>query len=398
MEQWNNKDDRNNKNEDNDWVKKIFSTKGILIAILLLMGYWVFSGGNNKTTKNAPISYDAGNVPIGVSDSLNQAAIDRLGVDLTENLDPKLIPALIADSIKTTSESNLSEKEFMPALVSNISNKIRDISTIDLNADGLADPVLVVPQGDSSGGEFLRFSIRVPDPEKVTTLPDSTNQDEWRDIVENRSIEVMTASAVKNGESDLTMQSTPNPQVYQSSGTAYPNYYRHSPSMSSILMTSMMMHWMFTPRFGYGGFGGGFGSPMSVSTVTRTRGATTSGLSKAAPSSTSAKTASGKNVSNRNFKKTSPKSLNKAKTAQYKKSNANRASRSGGFGKTQAAKQRASASRPSSRSSVQKRSPARRGGFGNSRSRSRGFGGFGNSRSRSRGFGGFGGRRGGRRR
>ena len=43
-------------------------------------------------------NYSQSSVPIGVSDSLNQEAVDRFGLDLSENLDPKLIPALMADA------------------------------------------------------------------------------------------------------------------------------------------------------------------------------------------------------------------------------------------------------------------------------------------------------------
>ena len=92
---------------------------------------------------------------------MNLEAIEKLGIDLTENLDPKLIPAITSEALSETTKANVSEESFLATLVNKISNKIRDVSTIDLNKDGIADPVLVVPQTEKGDSDFIVFSIFV---------------------------------------------------------------------------------------------------------------------------------------------------------------------------------------------------------------------------------------------
>ena len=41
-------------------------------------------------------------------------------------MDPKLIPTITSEALKETSHARVSEKEFLPTLVSIISNKVRD--------------------------------------------------------------------------------------------------------------------------------------------------------------------------------------------------------------------------------------------------------------------------------
>ncbi|MGK5093178.1 hypothetical protein WDW89_14330 [Deltaproteobacteria bacterium TL4] len=354
-------------------MKNITPTQWFLIAIFLVIGYWIFSDGDQEEKKRLST---AENAPIGISDSLDAEAIARLGVDLTEHLNPELIPALIAEAMKETSSSGVGEADFVRALVSNVSNKIKDISTIDLNNDGLADPVIVIPKDIGEGQEFLQLSILVPDPNEVSTYPSTSDQEAWRDIVENKSIEIMTASAIKQNDEKMVMQSTPNPQMYQQSGSE-PRHYHHESSLSSILMTSMMMHYLFTPRFyGFGYMPYGGYTPAPVTTVQRTRVAKTANLSKAQPSVSAAKTVSGKDATS-SFKKTPTQSLNQIKTSQYKARNSNKALRSGGFGQSSNSNlQRSEPLRTPQKRTYQ--SPSRKS-FGGSRS-------FGGSK---RSFGGF---------
>jgi len=83
----------NKDNEPPNGLEKLFSTQGILIAILFLGFYWVFFG-EDKSQESARYNYSSQNIPIGVSNQLNAEAIEKLGIDLTEHLDPKLIPAI----------------------------------------------------------------------------------------------------------------------------------------------------------------------------------------------------------------------------------------------------------------------------------------------------------------
>ena len=264
----------------------------------------------------------------------------------------------------------------MPTLVSKISNKIRDVSTVDLNGDGIADPVLVIPQTESGDSDFLVFSILVPDPSEVSTLPSGSDNQAWRDIAENKSIEIMTASVVRSSGNELNMQSTPNPEVYQSATTPYPPYYGAGYSMSSLFMTSMMMSMLFRPPFMWGGgfgYGYGYSGPMAVSTVQNRRGATTTALRKADPSYSASKTAGGRSVSSNKFRSTSKKTLNNIKSTKFR--TANRNARATGLG----------SNRPlQNKTGVTKRTrmvPRKRSLFGGSRRmRGFGFGGFGRRR------------------
>ncbi|GIT09384.1 MAG: hypothetical protein CM1200mP30_30140 [Pseudomonadota bacterium] len=56
--------------------------------------------------------YTSQNIPIGISDQLNPEAIEKLGIDLTDNLDPKLIPAITSEALRETTQANVSEEVF----------------------------------------------------------------------------------------------------------------------------------------------------------------------------------------------------------------------------------------------------------------------------------------------
>jgi len=363
----------NKENEPPNGLEKLFSTQGVLIAILILGFYWVFFG-EDKSQESARYNYSSQNIPIGVSNQLNAEAIEKLGIDLTEHLDPKLIAAITSEALRETSQAKVSDKEFLPTLVNKISNKVRNISTIDLNQDGMADHVLIVPQTEKGDADFLLFSILVPDPSQVGTLPSGSDQAAWKDIAENKSIEIMTASVVRGSGDEMTMQSTPNPEMYQSAGAPYAPYYSTGYSMTNLLMTSMMMSMLFRPPYIWGGgygYGYGYGGARAVSSIQNRRGASTSKMKKAAPSSSSAKTAGGKNVSSNKFRSTSNKSLNNIKSTKFR--SANRKASGGGFGSNSAQRKPA----------VSKRRPVPRKKFsfgGKRRSRGFGFGGFGRRR------------------
>jgi len=365
------------KDDDNlGGLEKLFSTQIILLAIFFLGLYWVFFGEDDNK-ESARFNYSSKNIPIGISDQLNSEAIEKLGIDLTEKLDPKLIPAITSEALRETNQARIPDSEFLPTLVSLISNKVRDISTIDLNEDGMADHIMIIPQTEKGDGDFLVFSILVPDPSKVKNLPPGSNKDAWKDIANNKSIEIMTSSVIRGSAEQLTMQSTPNPQMYQSSlGTPYPPYYSSGYSMGSLFMTSMMMSMLFRPPYIWGGgfgYGYGYGGPMAVSSIQNRRGSNVSNLRKASPSMTPGKTASGKNISSNKFRSTSTKSLNNIKSTKYRAANRNLSS--GGFGKGYKSQRN---------SSVTKRRrtlPRRKFSFGGGRRRGGfGFGGFGRRR------------------
>ena len=153
----------NKEKEPPNGLENIFSTQGILLAIFILGLYWVFFG-EDKNQESARYNYSSQNIPIGVSNQLNPEAIEKLGIDLTEHLDPKLIPAITSEALRETSQAQVSKKDFLPTLVNKISNKVRNISTIDLNQDGMADHILIVPQTEKVNQIFyyFQFWFRIP--------------------------------------------------------------------------------------------------------------------------------------------------------------------------------------------------------------------------------------------
>ncbi len=364
--------EKKNKETKNGLAHRILSTNWILIAILVLMGYWIFFGGNKRFDQT--FSFQPRRSIVGMSDSLNADAIAKLGVDLTENLDPKLIPSLVEQAMKETVESGVSEQEFVRTLVTRVSNKIRDISTIDLNNDSIADPILVVPQNIAEGGEHLQLSIRVPDPAEVGAFPRGSDQKAWLEIAENKSIEVMTATAIKENDQNMVIQSAPNPQVYSS----HPPYYHQSTSLSNVLLTSMMLSWMFSPAYYGPGFGSGYygGAPRTTTVIRQNRAGNISNLRTARGSSAAAVNSKGQSIASNKFKNVPPKSLNQIKTTQFRSGSGQRVSRAGGFGRSSAVRG-APSSRNTFRSSLsQRRSVSSFGRRGFRRS----FGGFGRRR------------------
>ena len=84
-----------------------------------------------------------------------------------------------------------------------------------------------------SGNDHLVFRSWYLTPE-VSSLPNGSDQNASRDIAENKSIEIMTASAVKSaGINDHAVGYQPV-KMYQSAGIPYPPYYSTGPSLSSI--------------------------------------------------------------------------------------------------------------------------------------------------------------------
>ena len=134
------------------------------------------------------------------------------------------------------------------------------------------------------------------------------------------------------------------------------------------------MSMLFRPPYIWGGgfgYGYGYGGARTVSSIQNRRGASTSNMRKASPSSSAAKTAGGKSVSSNKFRSTSKKSLNNIKSTKFR--SANRRASGGGFGSNSSQRKPA----VSKRRSV----PRKKFSFGGSRrSRSRGFGGFGRRR------------------
>ncbi|MEK9668359.1 MAG: hypothetical protein VW701_14460, partial [Deltaproteobacteria bacterium] len=65
---------------DIDWKAELLSWKGAVGVVVLLGVGWLIFGGS-EPDRNEVVNYSNSNVPIGVSDTLNEEAVNRLGVD-----------------------------------------------------------------------------------------------------------------------------------------------------------------------------------------------------------------------------------------------------------------------------------------------------------------------------
>lgn len=354
------------------------SNRIFLFLAIAVLGYSFLRGGQNRFAE-APrqLNYDT----VAVSDGMTAQAAE---LDLAEHLDVALLPDIGKGAFRAAAEQGLKEQAFLEAVLRDVSNRVREMSTIDLNEDGVVDPVLVRPE-PSQEEAYVLLSLRVPAPEAYP-LPSASDTAAWKNV---ETFEVATMSVSMEPEK-LTVQASGNPQMYPNSAANYTGYDTGS-SFLQTYMAIRMMEWMFFPRmYGFWGPGYGYGGyrPMSVPMAANQRSTAlgSRGYGRAPSASTSAiRTRGGgapRSAYARAYSATPPRSLQKLKTSRRMRTRTatNRSVRSGGFGRSQSmATQRGSGG-------------VRRNAFG-TRSRGlgtrglskRGFGGFGR-----RGFGGFG--------
>lgn len=304
--------------------------------------------------------YSTDNVGVGVSGML-----DEFGeLDLSKDLDASLLPDLISQCYKEGLEQNKSKDELQRYVVRSLSEKIREISTIDLNGDGNTDPVLVIPEGNE---EQMTFSIRVPDPAAVKKYPPFSDTSAWQDIAENKAVEVVAVTAVPRTQGgkvkSMDIESRPSSAFYSS-----PQYYHRS--FTSDLLTYMVVRDLFFRPYWYGpsyyGWYGGYYRPYRVGNVYRSRTTTVRKYSSGTGSYSRMRTSSGKLPSrSKNSQLVSKKSFSSAK-------NVRKNLKSGGFGrssKTSSGPKKGFGRRSSSSGSSSSRKSSSRGWFSGSSSR-----------------------------
>ena len=310
------------------------------------------------------LNYDT----LAVSDGLSAEA---QALNLDKDLNVALLPEIGKQVVQEGAKKGLKDQAFLQYMVGETSNRVREISTIDLNQDGTADPILVKPE-PVKGEQYVILSIQVPEP-KAYPLPPATDQAAWKNV---ETLEVATMTVALNAQ-ELTVEAQPNQHMYPNSHQNHYVAHDRSAEFLHMYMTLRMMEWMFMPRF-YGfygpGFGYGFYRPMPVAMVATQRQAVTSHITPATGSTSPAIT--GKNGQapqsqySRAYAKTPPKSLSALKSSRsfQQRQDATAGSRSGGFGRNTSSGTRSQQVSPS-----QSRS---RGGFssGGSRTRSGGFG------------------------
>jgi len=280
-------------------------------------------------------------------------------IDLSEMLDVSKLPALVQAAWEEGLATKKTKEELQKIVVQKISEKVQAISTVDLNADGNADPVLVIPDGDE---EQMTYSFRVPDPKDVTEYPPLSDSKAWQDISESKSVELASVSVIPraiNGKVEkMDVEARP------SSGF-YPNQPYYTSSFTSNLLTYMIVRDMFFRPLWFGpsyfGWYGSYYRPMSVSQVASTR--TVTNYSSGSSSWNRAKTDSGKiPTASKGSELASQKSFSTAKDMRAKSTT------SGGFGRSSSSSS-SSWGHKSGQTASGSRAPAS-GGFGRSSSSS----------------------------
>lgn len=322
-----------------------------LIIALLAVGYVFFRGGENDS-----LNYNS----LAVSEQFN---LDQL--DLSDDLDISKIPEIGKAVIRDAAQKGLKEQAFLEYLIQNLSNRIRAISTIDLNSDDKVDPILIKPE-PAEGEKHVLLSIMVP-AHDAYPLPKATDAEGWKKV---DTLQLGTMS-VSMDPKQLTVQAQADPHTYsQSSGKHYVTQDRSSSFLQTYMALSMM-RWMFSPPY-YGFYGAGYGyggyrsSPVNRSVANSNRSGVKSSPAQSGSAIRNSKGKAPSSSYSRAFSSTPPKSLSNLKSSsKFRKRQITKA-RSGGF------RSRSNVSNRPTRSSR----TSRFGGFGRGSSRSS-FGGGG---------------------
>ncbi|MBF0197567.1 MAG: hypothetical protein HQL32_07645 [Planctomycetes bacterium] len=313
--------------------------------------------------------YDYSNMGVGVS-KRTVAVLQGENLDLSSELDPAQVPEIVKEAYLEGADLKKEGKELVQFVIQDISTKIAQISSIDLNEDSIPDPILIVPEGNS---ESMTFSVRIPDPGQVKSYPDNPN--EWQNIAENKAIEVLSVTVFPrkgNGKNpNFDVEARPNRQVYE----GHHHHHYHSSFMHTYLTMHMMNSMFFSPfgwygpgfygRMGYYGrgyYGNNYGG-RSVSSTKTTRRT----YKKSKASSTPLKTNSGKTVRS-SLASQKSSAVKSYKSSAIQKRNTATAKRATGFGSS---RKSASSKSSSSKSSSWGRSYNRSSSWGGG---SRGFG------------------------
>lgn len=304
--------------------------KGFLpVTIIALVLVFLISRGCGSSS----MSID--DVGVGVSNR-TQANVGGEVLDLTADLDPAQVPEMVKQAYLKGAELKKTDKELLTFVIQELSNTLASVSTIDLNEDNTPDPILVVPEGND---EQMTFSIRVPDPGKVSTYPDEPQA--WQDIAEKKSIEVLSVTVfprVEGGKlSRFDVEARPSRQLYERS---HHNHYHGS--FSSGFFTGMLVNRLFfSPWYGgwygpgfYGRIGyynsGYYGRTYGGRDVSQVRSTRTT-YSRSKTGSSAMRTSSGKSV-NSSLSNQRSTSVSNYKSSAINKRDSSRVKKASGFG------------------------------------------------------------------
>ena len=342
-----------------------------LIAAVVAIGYVIFRGGGDRYVQTQPrLNYDT----VVVSQGMTAQA---QALNLEKQLDISLLPGIGKAAIRDAAGKGLKEQAFLQAVMRDVSDRVSEISTIDLNKDGKTDPILIKPE-PAEGEQYVILSIRVP-AQNAYPLPQAGDTAAWRKV-ETFEVATMTVSLT---EKELTVQARGNRHVYPNSYNRHHYAYDRQSSFLQTYMTMRMMEWMFFPRY-YGfyspGWGYGYYRPMGVGMRMSRRSAAIGRRGYSSSSYSSQSVVRGRSGGrptssySSKYSRTAPRSMNQLRSSRsFSRRQSGRIAGRGGFG----------------RSGGSRYAPSAR--YSSRRSSSRGFGGFGRGSSRSF-FSGGGGR------
>ncbi len=372
------------------------SSTGFLLIAVALIGYVIWQGGERRFAGQVrPLDYNV----VAVSGGLSEQA---QALNLEQDLDVSLLPEIGKQAIRAAAGQGLKEQAFLEAALREVSDRVREISTIDLNGDGTADPILVRPEPAGQDG-YVLLSLQVPAPDAYP-LPPAQDREAWKKV---QTVEVATMTVSLNRQ-ELTVDAAGSPYAYPNAAGQHYTAYDRSPSFLETYFAIRMLDWMFFPSYwGFWGPGWGYGfyRPLPVPVVLNDRGTALSrrGYERATPSSTPA--VRGRSGSaplsryQRAYGSQPPSSLSQLKASRgFARQEAGTPLRSGGFGRSRVPASAVPGGSSGTRGFGGYRSPGGAGATGIGRSggvfggASRGYSGgfsrgFGGS---SRGFGGFG--------
>ncbi len=300
----------------------------LVIAVVAIL--WIFfRGGEKRYEGRRSLDYDR----LAVSQGLTAEAAQ---LDLARDLDVALLPEIGKQAIRDAAQQGLREQGFLEFVIRQVSDRVREISTIDLNGDEIADPILVKPE-PQEGEQYVLLSLRVP-AHDAYPLPKAGDTAAWKDV---ETIEVASMSITLD-EQALTVQAQGNQHVYPNQNQQHYVARDTTSSFLTMYMGMRMMEWMFFPRM-YGfygpGYGYGFYRPYGVGAIAGQRAGIVSSRNyqRSAPAANSAIRSRGgaapRSQYSRAFANRAPRSLNQLRSStRFRQRQVS--ARSGGFGRT----------------------------------------------------------------
>jgi hypothetical protein len=218
----------------------------LLIAALGVIAWMVLRDGD-EAPRSASLNYDQ----LAVSQGLTSEAQT---LNLSDDLDVSLLPDIGKQAVREAAQRGLKEQAFLQQVLRDVSDRVREISTIDLNADGVTDPILVKPE-PVQGEQHVLLSIQVPSPDAYP-LPEARETAKWKDL---DTVEVATLTVALSDQA-LTVQAQGSPYLYPNAAQQHYVAYDTTPSFLSMYLALRMIDWMFfPPMWGWWGPGWGYG-------------------------------------------------------------------------------------------------------------------------------------------